>query len=480
VPPENYKFGGGPSDTVLHPIVLVAMLIAILLIFLLPRKYIVVPLLFVVFLVPLGQELYVGGVHLLVSRILMIAGGLRVVAGKHLSKKRLLAGGFNSVDGAFILCSVFQVLGVISHFFQSQAIINQFGFLLDVPAAYLLLRSLVQDEEDIHRVVKCFAFITAIIAVGMVIEQLKLINIFGLLGGVRLIPEIREGRIRSQGVFQHPLLAGTFAATLLPLFCLLWKNGKAKFIAAIGMVGATVMTVTAWSSTPLLAYAAGLLSVLLWPIRSKLRLVRWGLVFAVIGLQFVMKAPFWFLIAHIDLPGGSSGYHRSMLIDHFIRQFADWWFLGARDTSTWGDDMWDVQNQFVSVGVTGGLIALFSFIAIVSRSFAKLGDARKALAGDKKQEWLFWLLGCALLANVVGFFGTNYFDQSRISWFVLLAMIATVTARRLPVTQAVAEPSASPSLNSSRWTWSQGLRGSARITADADDYGTNLFKSRLR
>jgi len=480
VPPENYKFGGGLSDTVLHPIVLMAMLIAILLIFLLPRKYIVVPLLFFVFLVPRGQELYVGGVHLLVSRILTIAGGLRMMAGKHLSKKPLLAGGFNSVDRAFILCSLFQVLGVISHFFQSQAIINQFGFLLDVLAAYLLLRSLVQGEEDIHRVVKCFAFLTAIIAVGMVIEQLKLINIFGLLGGVRLIPEIREGKIRSQGVFQHPLLAGTFSATLLPLFCLLWKNGKAKFIAAIGMVGATIMTVTAWSSTPLLTYAAGLLCVLLWPIRTKLRLVRWGLVFAVIGLQFVMKAPFWFLITHIDLSGGSSGYHRAMLIDHFIRQFADWWFLGAKDTSTWGDDMWDVQNQFVSVGVNGGLIALFAFIAIVSRSFARLGDTRKALAGDKKQEWLFWFLGSALVANVVGFFGINYFDQSCISWFVLLAMISTVTAPPLLEIQAVAEPAASPSLNSSRWTWSQRLAGSARITDSPDNYSTNLFKSHPR
>src|SRR5437588_687262 len=83
-------------------------------------------------------------------------------------------------------------------------------------------------------------------------------------------------------------------------------------------------------------------------------------------------------------------------------------------------------------------------------------------------------------STVLGFFGINYFDQSCISWFVLLAMISTVTAPPLLEIQAVAEPAASPSLNSSRWTWSQRLAGSARITDSPDNYSTNLFKSHPR
>ena len=440
MPPENNKFGGGISDTVLHPIVLVAMLVTVVLIFVLPRKYVVGPLLFCVFLTPLGQEVYLGGGHLSVSRILVMAGCLRLLITRLMQKNRLLAGGFNPADRAFSLCILCQAFGFVFHFLQSQAIINQIGFLLDFLAAYFLLRSLIQDEADMHRVIKCFAFIAAIVAVAMVIEQQKMINIFGLLGGVRSVPEIREGKIRSQGVFQHSILAGTFAATLVPLFFLLWKNGKAKLIAAIGMLGASIMTVTAWSSTPLLAYAAGLLGVSLWPIRTRMRLMRWGVVFALIGLQLVMKAPFWFLIAHIDLTGGSSGYHRAMLVDHFIRNFSDWWLPGVKDTSIWGDDMWDVQNQFVAVGVAGGLIALFAFIAVIYRSFGRLGEARKIVAGDKKQEWQLWLLGSALFANIVGFFGANYFDQSRVSWFVLLAVISAVTAPILQARQSAEDP----------------------------------------
>lgn len=477
MPPESNKFGGGNLETVLHPIVLVALLITIVLMTVLPRKYAVVPFLFCALLTPLGQEVYLGGVHLLVSRILVMVGCLLLFTAGLTSKDSIVAGGINSVDRAFILCILLQAFGVVYHFQQSQAILNQIGFLLDFLAAYFLLRGLIQDEADVHRAIKCFAFIAAIVAIGMVIEQLKMINIFGLLGGVRAIPEIREDKIRSQGVFQHSLLAGTFAATLIPLFFLLWKSGKAKVIASLGLLGATVMTVTSWSSTPLLAYAAGLLGIAMWPMRSRLRLVRWGIVFGMIALQLVMKAPFWFLIAHIDLTGGSSGYHRAMLVDHFLRSFGDWWLLGTRDTSTWGDDMWDVQNQFVSVGVAGGLIAFFAFIAVISRSFGRLGTARGIVAGDKEKEWQLWFLGSALFANVVGFFGVNYFDQSRVSWFTLLAIIAALTASVLQSKQIPESLATAPYLHFFR-------RGNERQPAqgatgsDSPDKGAGPFKSR--
>jgi hypothetical protein len=68
-----------------------------------------------------------------------------------------------------------------------------------------------------------------------------------------------------------------------------------------------------------------------------------------------------------------------------------------------------------------------------------LGNARKSVDGMQVEEWKFWCLGCALFANVVAFFGVNYFDQSRVGWFVLLAMVSTVAAPNLtsnPVREA--------------------------------------------
>jgi hypothetical protein len=274
----------------------------------------------------------------------------------------------------------------------------------------------------------------------MVKEQLTLQNVFGLLGGVQIIPEIRENKIRSQGSFQHAILAGVFAATLLPLFFMLYKNGKAHFWGAIGIVSATAMTVTSQSSTPLLAYAAGVLAICLWPIRKRMRTVRWGLVLMLIVLALIMKAPVWFILAHIDLTGGSSGYHRAELVDQFIHHFSDWWLIGTKDAGNWGWDMWDVQNQYVDTGETGGLAAFIAFILLISRAFSRVGVGRLAATGDKPQEWLFWFLGSALFANCLAFIGANYFDQTKISWFFLLAIICATTAPAVQASVAEVSP----------------------------------------
>ena len=72
------RFGGGASGTLLHPLVAVEMLIAIILILFLPRKYAIVPLAFCVCsLFPLAQVVVLGGIHFTVLRILIIAGLVR-------------------------------------------------------------------------------------------------------------------------------------------------------------------------------------------------------------------------------------------------------------------------------------------------------------------------------------------------------------------------------------------------------------------
>lgn len=424
--PTGNKFGGGSPETILHPIVLVALILTIVLVLVMPRKYVIVPLLLFAFLTPLGQGIYFGGSHWLVLRIVILAGWARMGLLRLRYRKSLYAGEFNSIDQAFVAFATCQALATILLYQAAGAAINQAGYLIDTVGAYLLLRCLIRNRADVYRALKVFALLVVVLAIGMVIEQVKLLNVFGFLQGVPLTPEIREGRVRSQGVFQHSLMAGAFAATMIPLFFLLWKNGRAKLAAVAGFAGATVMVIAAQGSTPLLGFAAGILGMCAWPIRRRMRAVRWGIVAGLAILALVMKAPVWFVITHIDLTGSSSGYHRAIIVDQFIRNFGDWWLLGAKNLRAWGYDAWDVQNQYVNIGVTGGLAALTFFLLMIVRASARLGRARIVVAGTNK-EWLLWLLGATLFAHLVTFFGVNYYDQSKVSWFAFLAMISAAT-----------------------------------------------------
>lgn len=422
--PQNFRFGGGLADTMLHPLVAVAMLITIVLIFCSPRKYIIVPFLLTIFLSPYAQCVVVGGVHFFVSRILILAGVVKLAVAKPSPSGSRFAGGFNGIDRAFACCAVCSTLTFVLLYMETPALVNKLGGLLDALGGYFFLRFLIQGWEDVRRTIKVFALIAVVVAVCMLIERLAFRNIFGLLGGVGLFPAVRDGQIRAQGPFEVYVTAGAFGATLLPLFAWLWTSGGAKIAAVLGIISSTIITVTSYTSTAEVAYAAGIAALCFWPLRKQMRWIRWGLVITLVGLHLVMKAPVWALIARVDLTGSSSGYHRFMILDNCIRHFSSWWLLGVKDYDTWGWDMFDVGNEYVVYAETGGLISLIFFLAVISRSFGKLGTARKWIAGDRKQEWFLWSLGAALFAHVMAYFGISYFDQVKFAWYVLLAMVS--------------------------------------------------------
>jgi hypothetical protein len=187
------------------------------------------------------------------------------------------------------------------------------------------------------------------------------------------------------------------------------------------------MVVASTSSTPVGACAVGLIGICAWPFRRNMRAIRWGIIAAISALALTMKAPVWFLLARTDFVGGSTGYHRAMLVDQAVRRIGEWWLMGAIDNQNWGDGMWDVQNEFVAQALAGGVTALILFTAIVSRTFGMVGRAVKQ-AGANRQAWSTWALGAIMAAHVMAFIASDYFDQSRFWWFTTLAMISAATA----------------------------------------------------
>ena len=427
MPPEHLRFGGGAAESVIHPLVAVYLLIVIVLIFVLPRGKAIVPFLVAFFTIPIGQVVLIGGFHFTALRILILAGLVRRATIRGTSQTGKHPGGFNSVDWAVVLWAISAVIAFCLEFREIPALVNGAGTLLDTLGGYLVVRALVPDGEAMLRTFKTLAAICAILGVCMINEQITQVNVFGLVGGISSQVVIRDGHLRSGGTLGC-LHAGAFAGVLIPVFLWMWTEAKARLAAFAGIAGAIAMVITSHSSTSLLAFGGSVLGLAFWPLRNRMRLIRWGLVVMLVGLHLVMKAPVWALIARIDLTGSSSGDQRYMLVDMTIRRFSDWWLIGTKDYVNWGWDSWDLCNQFVAVALTGGLLALIFYIAIFSRAFSAIGTARKLVEGNRKQERMIWCLGAALFATVVAHFGINYMAQLIMGFFALVVCISVATS----------------------------------------------------
>jgi hypothetical protein len=262
----------------------------------------------------------------------------------------------------------------------------------------------------------------------MLNEKLTLTNSFAVFGGVSPNVILREGTARAQGPFGHPILAGTFGATVMPFMAALWFQDRGgKFFAVVGMISATAVAGLAGSSGPIMAYMFGIVALAMWPIRQRMRWLRRGLVLTLITLHLTMQAPVWFLLGRVSVFDASTGYHRAFLIDRCIANFSSWWLIGTTSFGDWGYYLFDRTNHYICLATDGGLLTLILFLTIITRCFRGVGNVVREMAGRGFREglWFAWALGAALMIHCVSFISITYFDQNMVNWYLLLALISS-------------------------------------------------------
>ena len=434
------RFGGGP-DPYVHPAVLIAVLAASALILLLRRKHVIVPLLAAALLIPFDQLVLIGPFHWTMLRVLILVGWMRVLASALAPHQRSFWPGLNAIDKWLAAWAGLAAFNIVLLWHTPAALINQIGALYNVLGIYFLARFLIRDEEDARRAICTLTSVGLVVAAIMLLEQASGERVYAALAGGRASASLplwgRLGALRAVAGFGNPVSAGVFGATLMPLSLALWWKGD-RLTASVGFCAATAIVAASVSSTPVLAYLAAILGLSLWPLRRHLHLFRWSAVVLLAGLQLAMNAPVWALIQRAGVMGGSSGYHRYILVDRFFQHFGDWWLLGARNADQWGLLSYDIANQYVGIGESAGLLPLLLFLTLIVYAFKYLGQARLAAQQVEERRFL-WAIGCALFAHVIAFFGLSYFDQMIVSWYVLLAIISAVAG---PMTQVVAQPAA--------------------------------------
>jgi len=433
-PPKNYYFGGG-GDTFMPPIALVLVIVAIILMVVLPRKYAFVPFLLAGLLIPLDVTILIAGLHFNSNRLLILGGLSRFVFRGEMSLDNM-----NSLDKVIMYGMLIESISYILLWRQAEVIVNRAGFLFSGLGTYIILRSLIRSKEDVVMTIKVFAIIVIFLAPLMWYEHSNRSNPFSMFG-VAELSYLRYDQVRAQGPFAYSIVAGTFAVVLIPLFIgIWWYMPSTWFISAIGVVSATVMMISSSSSTPVMAFSAGILALIIWPLRKNMRKVRRGIIVILIGLQLMMMSPIWFLVNRVGGVLGGSGWHRAMLIDTFVRHFFDWFLIGTRDNANWGWSMWDVDNAYVGAGLKGGLLGFILFLAIFVYGYRMIGEARTAVEESRRDARFIWAIGSALFANSIAFFGIVYWDQSVIAWYALLVMISVIHTTALAERSARSDP----------------------------------------
>ena len=391
----------------------------------LPRTLGLLPLLVGALYLPGAQDVEIGPFHFTAIRIIVLVGLVRVLV-----RGEGIVGGANLLDKLMAIWGAWFLASSVFH--DSSVVVTRLGEIYTNLGVYYLARVFVPNLDEVQRVFSLTCFLFLPLAGVMLLEKQTGKNGFAAVFGGRIESAVRNDKVRAQGPFKHPILAGTAAAVCFPMGLCLWrKNRKA---AVVGL-GATVCVILASASSgPIMTLFAILSAMLLWRFRRFMRFVRWGALLLIVGLDVVMKDPVYFLIARVDLAGGSTGYYRAALMQQAFRRIGEWWLAGTDSTRHWShvaisERHVDITNHYLSMGVQGGLPLMFIFIAVICTGFWAIG---RTLQGSqevvKDYQFLIWTLGAILFGHASTFFSVSYFDQTAVFFYMLLAVIGSVAS----------------------------------------------------
>jgi hypothetical protein len=383
-----------------------------------------------------GQQFNVFGFNLYAVRFMELAGFIRVMARREFSFSKL-----NGIDRSLLLLYVGSTIIFLlrsSDIPKGQA--YQIGTALDAILCYITFRGLVGGMEDFRWFLRNFLILLAPYALLILFESMTGRNpFFSVLGGDVYGDWMRNGRPRCLGSFRHPSLLGTLGASFIPLYIGLACTRVNRKLAFFG-IGLCLLIVWASNSGgPANCAMIGVVGWLLWPARTRMKLIRRLMLAGTILLAMVMKAPIWYLPAKASGLTGGDGWHRSYLMDVSFQHFDNWWLAGMPIDQTNG---WfpydlaatggaDITNQFLSFGLTAGVAAMILFFVMLYLAFRHLGKAmaivRSHYNGADRHEFLLWGLGAMLVAHIFNWLGITYFDQTYVIWFMQLAAITSLS-----------------------------------------------------
>jgi hypothetical protein len=177
----------------------------------------------------------------------------------------------------------------------------------------------------------------------------------------------------------------------------------------------------------------GCFALAMWRFKDYLAKLRIAGLLAYLALIFLMERPPYYLISRIDISGGSTGWHRSFLIEQTFNHLSEWWLFGTDVTRHWmpmqgiGSDHQhtDITNYYIAFGVQSGLPGMILLITVLVTAFYWVGKILNTWGNDHpERKFMVWSFGACLFAHSATSISVSYFDQSMIFFWLPIAVIS--------------------------------------------------------
>ncbi|MDQ8188058.1 hypothetical protein [Pelagicoccus sp. SDUM812002] len=384
----------------------------------------------------MGQGIDIGPFSFHAYRIILLFALLRVfIKGEH---KNYIS---NPVDRLVWLWAAWTLFASLFHeYTPGSGPVFALGNIFNIIVAYFVFRLWCQTIEEVQSLVKFLAIVLAPIAIEMTLEKISGINSFAFLGGVPENVVIREGALRAQGPFRHPILAGTVGATCVPIMMSIWRSSR--FLSVIGIVSGSTMVFASASSGPIISLVAGLACVMAWRFRRLTMKAFWIAFTTYVFIDLISSRPgYHVLVEKLAIVGGSTAYYRARLLDTAIRHFDEWWLFGTDYTRHWigpglgsvinGNHM-DITNYYLGMGINAGLLAIVILVMILWKclratvNFINTPDTPE----NYPVKHSIWCIFASLASHALSSFSVSYFDQSLVFFWATVALLTSYTFAR--------------------------------------------------
>ncbi|MEI2725723.1 MAG: hypothetical protein V9H26_20080 [Verrucomicrobiota bacterium] len=197
-----------------------------------------------VFFSGLDERIALAGTNIHLYRIAICLGWISLAYNARLRPIK-----FVFVDKLFLCWVCVNAVAFTVLYADFQAFINRINFGFTAIGSYFLIRETVRNWDELDCVFRSLTWVITLVAIFMVIEFLSGKNPLHVLGGVPEEVASRDGQLRCQGPFAHPIIAGTFGATLFPFaFAAYQQKLCSRNLALVGMISCAVVTITSFFS----------------------------------------------------------------------------------------------------------------------------------------------------------------------------------------------------------------------------------------